>query len=164
MKPVRTATRIATGTRRPAATRDSRKLPARRSSSGNGHLCGRSYTVALVRDHVADCVVDRVLRGPTSRRAEPSGIRAAVRDLFEAWLVGDLERDEAELGARASALDHSLRQVEDRDLLSRADVEDFAECRLALEQCEQRTHGVVHVQEAAGLRAVPVDGERLARK
>src|SRR3954471_14914192 len=162
MKPVRTARRIATGTRRPAATRDSRKLPARRSSSGNSHLCGGSYAIALVCDHVADRIVDRVLCRPAGRRAESSGFRAAVRDLFEARLVGNLERDEAELGARAGALEDALGQVEDRDLLGRPDVEYFAERRLAFEQREQRADGVVDVQEAARLRAVAVDSERLA--
>src|SRR3954465_4595279 len=110
MNPVRTARRLATGTRRPAATRDSRKLPARRSSSGNRHLCGGSYAIALVCDHVVDRAVDRVLCGPAGRRPKSSGLRAAVRDLFEAGLVGDLERDEAELRARASALEDALGQ------------------------------------------------------
>src|SRR4051794_31636895 len=107
--------RMATGTSTRAATSDSPRLPSRRSSSGNrDHFCGRG---ALVGDHVVDRAIDLVARVPAGGGVERRRDRLAVRDLFEARLVGDLERDVANLGAGAGALDHALGELLDADLL-----------------------------------------------
>src|SRR3954454_9970059 len=84
MKPVRRARRMATGTRSATAVIASRKLAATRSSSGNGHLSAGLGVCGLVRDDVVEGVVDRVERGPAGRHPQPRGVRAAMRDLFEA--------------------------------------------------------------------------------
>src|SRR3954463_14326280 len=120
MKCVRRAMWIATGTSRAAATIASVKLAPRRSASDKRDLCGLA---ALERDHVVDGVVDGVARGPAGDGLQQRGVRAPVRDLLEAWLVGDLERYERDLRARPRARDDALRELEDRDLLGRADVE-----------------------------------------
>src|SRR4051794_9885245 len=161
MKPVRCASRITNGTRSAAAPSDSAKLPASLTASGNRYLAfGRAF--AVERDHVVDCVVDRVARGPAGSRLQLLRHRLAVRDLFEARLVSDLERDVANLGARARALDDAIGELLDSDLLGRADVEDVADRRVGLNEREQRAHGVVHVHEAAALRPVAVDREVVA--
>src|SRR4051794_10098720 len=120
MNPVRTARRIARGTRSPAAIRGSTKLPASRSSSDNreplGELC------ALVRDYVVDRVVDHVSRRPTGSGLEALRHRLAVRDLLEARLVGLLEWHVADLRRRSGPFDHTLGELLDRDLLRGADV------------------------------------------
>src|SRR2546430_117607 len=144
----------------PAARSDSTKLPTSRSSSGNRHLL--VHPLAVEADHVVDRAGDRVPWRPTSRRLQACGLGTAVGDLFEAGLVGHLERNEAQLRVRARLCEHPLGQVEDGDLLGRADVEDLPDRGLAVEEGNEGPHRVVHMQEAARLRAIAIDRERLA--
>src|SRR4051794_1546414 len=152
------------GTRTIAATKDSPKLPASRSPSANRHDLLREHELARVRGDVVDRTVDVELGRPADRRLDVSRHRLAVRDLFEARLVRLLERNEANPRAGSRPLDHALREVEDRDLAGAAEIENVANGRIAVEEGEERTHGVVHVAEAAALRAVVVDGQILARQ
>src|SRR3954463_13278243 len=161
--------RIATGTSTSAATSESANAPASCSWSGNLHRLRHEAVLAVVRNDVVDGLVDRVARRPADCRLEVGCDRLAVRDLFEARLVRLLERDEANVGSGAGALDYTLRKVEDADLAGATDVEHVTVGLLALEQPKQRPDGVVHVQEAAALAAVAVDrqvlaGERLAHE
>src|SRR5262245_25505506 len=108
MKSVRSARRMASGTSRTTAVNDSVKLPARRRPSDNGHPLLRRGAAELELDHVVDRVVQGALGQPIGGRAQQRRARAAVRDLLEAGLVGDLERDEADLRARPGARDDAL--------------------------------------------------------
>src|SRR3954447_4959236 len=126
--------RIATGTSTSAATSESANAPASCSSSGNLHRLRHEAVLAVVRHDVVDRFVDRVARSPADRRLEVLRDGLAVRNLLEARLVRDLERDEADLGLRTRALDHAPGQVEDADLGRAADVEHVAARLLGLEQ------------------------------
>src|SRR3954454_24803601 len=113
MKPVRRASRMATGTSNVTATKASRKLPASRSSSGKSYLPRRS---GLVSDHVVDGAINRVTWGPARGGLQERRLRAPVRDLLEAWLVSLLERDEANVGARLGRRYHAVCELEASNL------------------------------------------------
>ena len=73
-------------------------------------------------------------------------------------VVGDLD----DLRLRARALEHALCELVDRHDLGGADVEDLAGYAGRVHQARQRADRVLHVAEAARLRAVAVDLERPA--
>src|SRR4051794_19168851 len=97
MKCVRRAMRIATGTSNAAASIASPKLAPSRSASGNGHLDRAGHLGRLELDYVLDRVVHAVAPRPAGHGLQQRGVGAAMRDLLEPRLVGDLERDEADL-------------------------------------------------------------------
>src|SRR5207302_9466764 len=57
---------------------------------------------------------------------------------------------------------HALCELADRDAFGRADVEDLPGYVARVHQPGERANRVLHVAEAARLRAVPVDLERTA--
>src|SRR4051794_4685596 len=72
--------------------------------------------LALVRDDVADRVVDRQVGAPAGELVDRGRVRLATAQLLEAHVVGILVRHKLDLGLRAGLLDDAPRQLDDRDL------------------------------------------------
>src|SRR3954447_19869182 len=87
-KSVRSAMRMAIGTKTSVATRASAKAPASCSSSGNLHGLRHEAVLDVVGDDVVDRLVDGVARRPAGGRLQLRDDGLAVRDFLEARLVG----------------------------------------------------------------------------
>src|SRR4051812_50034493 len=68
-----------------------------------------------VPDHVVDRVLDRSLGPPPDHVSDRAGVGYTAIQVFEARLVGDVERHVAEARRRSGALDHHPGQVDDPD-------------------------------------------------
>src|SRR3954471_9873858 len=157
--------RIASGVTASTTTRESANALATSASAGNLEpLLATGGVASGVRDHVVDRLVERPARLPRSERLDPAGVWLAAPQLLESLPVRGLVRDQPNARAAARALDHPGRELDDRDLERRADVEYVTDGLVGVEQQGQRVHRVGDVHEAARLGAAPVDGEVLARK
>src|SRR3954452_8584988 len=155
--------RIASGGTASTITMASTNTVATSASAGNLEPLLASGGVASgVCDHVVDRLVERPARLPRSEGLELAGVRLAPPELLESLAVGGLVRDQANARAAVRALDHLGRQLDDRPLQGRADVERFADRLVGVDQQCERVHRVGHVHKAARLRAAPVDGQVLA--
>src|SRR5215831_1333486 len=75
----------------------------------------------------------------------------AARHVLEAGVVGLIVRHESDVGIALQFLLDQLRQIENRDLFLRSDVENLAVSVVDTDQTLQRPDDVAHVSEAARL-------------
>src|SRR5581483_11294946 len=104
----------------------------------------------------AEALFETDLRLPAEQLFRPGDVRAAL------LRVVDRQRLEDDLAARPRQALDRLRQLEQRALLGVADVD--GQVLVALREQHDAADQVVDVAEAARLRAVAVDRERLARE
>ena len=95
-------------------------------------------------------------------RADARDVRDAARHVLEAGLVRLIVRDRHDLGRAAGHRLDLGGEVPDRDLVAVADVEDLADRAGLVDQGYHSPHDVPDVGEAARLRAVAEDRDRLA--
>src|SRR3954452_7651151 len=94
---------------------------SRRTSSGNG---GALAPRALVGDDVLDGVVDGQLRLPAGQLSYSGRVRLATAELLEALVVGLVVGHENDLRVGSGVVDDAPRELDDRHLGGRPDVED----------------------------------------
>ncbi len=82
--------------------------------------------VPLVRDHVAQDVVERALGLPADRLAHLAERGHAMEHVLDALGVDLLVRDVDDIARRLRQLDHEPCEIADRDLVLRTDVVDLA--------------------------------------
>src|SRR3954449_10479501 len=127
--------RIASGVTASTTTRESANALATSASAGNLEPLLASGGVASgVCDHVVDRLVERPARLPRSERLELAGVRLAAPELLESLAVGGLVRDQANARAAVRAFDHLGRQLDDRHLQGRPDVERVADRLVGVDQ------------------------------
>src|SRR5690242_16517505 len=100
-----------------------------------------------------------MLGAPGDRAGDLVDRRLAVEHVFDPLSVDLVVGDVRELRARLRQLADALRKLEDRDALGRADVEDLTRDLAGVHQPLKPANRVLHVAEAARLRAVTVDLE-----
>src|SRR3712207_5540952 len=106
----------------------------RRASRGNDAVLLVRGPALLVQDDVVDGVVDRPGRRPARELAQLVRVGLAPAELLEALAVGLVVGDEADARVGPGPLDDAAGELDDRELVLRADVEDVADRRLRLEQ------------------------------
>ncbi len=115
---------------------------------------------ARVLDHVGEDLVERAGRLPADRAGDLVDRGLPVEHVLDPLAVDLVVRHIDDLRGRARQLDHAPRELVDRDALGRADVQDLARHRRRVHQPRERADRVLHVAEAARLRAVAVNLER----
>src|SRR5215813_2393629 len=96
-------------------------------------LIVRCLPPALVIDHAAKDAVQLHVRPKTHQRIHFRNVRNAARHIFEAFFISFVIRNKDYLGIRPSQFFYTLGQLEDRDLLVGADIEDFAYCLIMVD-------------------------------
>src|SRR5581483_1423147 len=115
---------------------------------------------AGVEDDVAEDLLEVAGRLPPDRPADLPDRRLAVEHVLDPLTVDLAVRHRDQRRRRAGHRQHPLREVVDRDALRRSDVEDLTRDAGCVHQVGERADRVLHVTEAARLRAVAVDLER----
>lgn len=96
----------------------------------------------------------------SSQASEFVDRRFASGHVFEAGLVGFGVRNKPCFGGGIQASDHPTGEIEDRDFMRAADIDDFSNRSRCVLESDQRFDGILHVAEAASLRPIPVHQER----
>ena len=176
-KSVRPATAMAAGVATKAAPRARTKAAIRRASSGKRVLRGQRRRRPLdhaLRASASGALWDSITsskylferaggRQPSSSPIlAMSGTRRRMSS--KPGLVGLLVGDQPNLGIRTARPPHPLGELENRDLLGAADVEDLPTALFGVHQVGHRANDVLDVAEAAALLTVSVDGDRARRR
>ena len=114
-----------------------------------------------MRDDVRKNRLQVVLGSPADRRVNFLDRRGPVEHVLDPEAVDAVVRNEADLRSRARESEHAICEIDDPDALRRAHVEDLSRRGRRVHQLRQRPHRVLHVAEAARLRAVTMHLEGL---
>src|SRR5437016_5168573 len=101
---------------------------------------------------------------PPCETPELGSVRDAAVHVLEPHLVGLIVGNEMDRGVAISSRSDPMGQVEDRDLLSRADIEHLPRRVLVIEQLDDGLDDIGYMTEAAGLPSVAKDCDGVSRK
>src|SRR3954453_6582340 len=107
---------MAAGVTAKAAPSPTRNASISRVSSGNAQSPAGARGAALVGDHVVDRLVDVPGGLPARELLQRGGVGLATAELLEPRLVRLLVRHQLDRGVGRASLDHTTRQLDDREL------------------------------------------------
>src|SRR5271154_5087847 len=131
------------------------------SSSARSRSVSRSWLGLLLEEggYAVDDFGEGGARAEAGEGFEFIDARDAAHHVFEPGLVGFVVRDEFDGGHAVGALLHEVRESLDGDFFGVANVDDFADGMLGVDQTDERFDGVADVAEAARLFAVAINAD-----